>query len=134
MAERRLLIIDDDADLLRVLSEVLHQGGCECDTARNRVTAERLLNERRYALVLLDLFLPDTQGLELIDRVKAVDLDYPVILMSGYLNDHGIWHHDEDEISPDQIILQAERKGVSAVLEKPFEFERLRALLEEHCP
>lgn len=123
--ERLILIVDDDVSILKVLTAALHRPEWKIETARNLMTARKMISEKRYDLVLADIFLPDNIRLELVDALKSIDLDYRVILMSGYLGT-GMEEMESDQaFTRNTLLMEADRKGVWATLAKPFDLDRL---------
>ena len=125
-----ILVVDDDPAVLPIIEAVLDAPDRRIDGVRSRHAAEQLLAAHRYDLVLVDVFLPDTRELELVDAIKAFDLDYPVVLMSGYLDADAPRGSDAAE-TRDRILTLADRKGVLATLAKPIDTDRLAALADE---
>lgn len=85
----KLLIVDDDAELLRSLNVTLHQRGFEVDLTDQGLSALKLIERSiarglPYGCVVADLKLPDINGLKLIEVIKAKYPEMPVILISGY--------------------------------------------------
>jgi two-component system KDP operon response regulator KdpE len=79
---RRILLVDDDASLLVVLSEQLHDDGYEVATARDGQEALRRLEAGWPDLIILDLMMPRVDGLALARRIKA-EADLPIIVLSA---------------------------------------------------
>ncbi len=79
---RRILIVDDDPNLLVVLSEQLSEDGFEVATARDGAEALRRLESAWPDLIILDLMMPRIDGLALARRVKA-HADLPIIVLSA---------------------------------------------------
>jgi two-component system KDP operon response regulator KdpE len=79
---RRILVVDDDATLLVVLSEQLRDDGYEVATARDGAEALRRLENGWPDLILLDLTMPRMDGLALARRIKA-QADLPIIVLSA---------------------------------------------------
>ena len=79
---RRILLVDDDATLLVVLSEQLRDDGYEVATARDGVEAARRLEAGWPDLILLDLTMPRVDGLALARQIKA-EADLPIIVLSA---------------------------------------------------
>jgi len=79
---RRILLVDDDASLLVVLSEQLRDDGYEVATARDGLEALRRLEAGWPDLILLDLMMPRVDGLALARRIKA-EADLPIIVLSA---------------------------------------------------
>ncbi|GAC1401838.1 MAG: response regulator transcription factor [Candidatus Velthaea sp.] len=118
----RILVIEDDAQILRVLELELKHEGYEVDTARDGLTGlERALKEPD--LVILDLMLPKLDGMEVATRVRAKSR-VPIIMLTA-----------KDRI-PDRVAgLDA---GADDYLTKPFSIEellaRVRARLRDRNP
>jgi PAS domain S-box-containing protein len=81
----RLLICEDDADVARVLTEILAQNGYDVEVAPTAADALRRLGEQDYAAMTLDILLPDLNGLELLSRVRgqAKTAAIPVVVVSA---------------------------------------------------
>jgi two-component system KDP operon response regulator KdpE len=79
---RRILLVDDDPDLLVVLSEQLRDDGYEVATARDGQEALRRLEAGWPDLILLDLMMPKVDGLALARQIKA-SADLPIIVLSA---------------------------------------------------
>ena len=82
----RLLVVDDDEDLRRMLVSILSQEGYEVDQAPDASAAQALLARRRPDLLLLDIMMPEQDGLELLSTLRAKG-DVPVILLTGRGNE-----------------------------------------------
>lgn len=82
MLRRQILIIDDDADLSFIISDMLEGYGYEVTCAETGEKAFELLTENTYHLILLDINLPDSTGLELCRELRKVST-VPVIFASA---------------------------------------------------
>jgi DNA-binding NtrC family response regulator len=112
---RTVLVVDDEAEVRNLLSELLTRCDYEVVTAANGVEAVAALSETPPDLVLLDLTLPGVSGLEVMKRIQSTMPSTPVIILSG---------------TPDSAAaLTAVRMGAYAYLPKPFEFEHLQRLV-----
>ncbi len=120
-----ILVVDDDPQLLALLVAVLAQPDRRIETAHNRIIAQVMVSRQLYDLVIDYIFLPDTRELELVDYLKEIDLDYRIILMSGYLADDFEDPESDDAVTRDRLLMLADRKGIAAVLGKPFASQRL---------
>jgi len=69
--ERRILIVDDDDAIRALLVTVMRRRGFHADTARNGLEALEQLNLRRYALVVLDLMMPQMNGYEVLEQLAS---------------------------------------------------------------
>ena len=83
MAER-ILVVDDDATIRETVAEVLARQGFEVGQAATGGNAIKLASEGRFDLILLDLRLPDTDGLEVLRKIRESD-DHPLaVIMTAY--------------------------------------------------
>jgi len=123
----RVLLIEDDAPLARGIAAALSQTGYKVDTAPDAASALRLANAAAYAIGVLDLGLPDRDGIDLLRQLRGAGYAFPILILSA-----------RDGLDERVRGLDA---GSDDYLVKPFalsELEaRLRALLrrmDEHVP
>jgi CheY-like chemotaxis protein len=109
-----LLVVEDTPDSLQFLQELLEAAGHRVTTAVNGRDAIRACESLRFDLVLLDLILPDLDGLSVAEAIRTKGT--PVIAMSAYL----------DRWSEDQFV----RAGFRSRLRKPFKSTELLAALK----
>jgi DNA-binding response OmpR family regulator len=83
----RILLVDDDPDVLRILRAALQMFNYEVDVARDGATAWDVLCVRAYDIVVTDHMMPRLTGLDLIRKLRRVGRDVPCILISGDLPD-----------------------------------------------
>ena len=116
---RRLLVVDDDPGVQELLEEVLSGAGYEVQTAFNSDEAVEHLTQDTYDGLVLDLVLPEEDGLALYDRVLQVSphLRDRVIFISGEAREHQL--------------RRVTRKTGAMVLKKPFNVLDLMRLLQE---
>ena len=86
MAQVRLLIVDDEEELIIALAERLEIRGFAPVTAVTGEQALGLVREREFDLVLLDIKMPGVDGLEVMRRMKRERPGLPVILLTGHLS------------------------------------------------
>ena len=110
-ARARLLVVDDDADMLRLLSMRLGAAGYQVTAVGSAEAALSQLDIDRPQLVLSDVRLPGKDGLALFDEIRARHPSLPVILLTA----HGT--------IPDAV--EATRRGVFTYLTKPYEAKEL---------
>jgi UDP-3-O-[3-hydroxymyristoyl] N-acetylglucosamine deacetylase len=79
-----VLIVDDEQGILTTLSHVLEDEGFRTVTTRSGEEALALYRKRRPAAVFLDIWLPDLDGLETLKRLREMDPDAAVIMISGH--------------------------------------------------
>jgi len=80
MDGKRVLIIEDDESVLRLFKTILQKKGYEADTAQTGREALEKIQRGRYDVVLVDVVLPDTNGLDLLSRVP---LETKKIVITG---------------------------------------------------
>jgi EAL domain-containing protein (putative c-di-GMP-specific phosphodiesterase class I)/ActR/RegA family two-component response regulator len=82
-AATRVLIVDDNLQLLHVYARMLAGSAYTVDLRSDGEEADRVLQERPYDVVLCDIDMPRVDGLELLRRVRERDPDMPVVLITG---------------------------------------------------
>lgn len=105
--ERRIFIIDDEVSLLSVLKEYFEGCGIRTYTYEEPPDLGREIGEKDPHAVLLDIIFPNTSGVEVIQKIKAVRPSLPVIMMTGYADA--------------STKVESLRRGAYALLAKPFE-------------
>jgi PAS domain S-box-containing protein len=117
---RRALVVEDDSDVSSVLCQILRQANVEAETATRGAEARRLLQDRRYDFMLLDVLLPDEDGMEMLAQLRQQEhvRHLPVIVVSIYETDRA----------------RAEAAGVSHWLTKPIDSQRLLAAVRQVLP
>ena len=84
MAEK-ILIVDDEPDMLKLLSMILREKtSYEITTTNNPMEAVELAKQGGFDLVISDLKMPGLDGMEIIDAVKKIDEDIPVIIITAF--------------------------------------------------
>jgi len=80
-----VLVVDDEPAIVELLTVVLQLNGCACLSASSGVEALLLFSSYRSKidLVLTDVVMPGMNGVELVERIRAVDPTVPIIFMSG---------------------------------------------------
>ncbi len=81
----KLLIVDDEPDMLKLLSMIIREKtSYEVITTNNPLEARDLVSKGGFDMVIADLKMPGLDGIELLDAVKRVDQDIPVIIITAY--------------------------------------------------
>lgn len=108
----QILVVDDEMGIRELLSEILTDEGHSITLAENAAAARKARGDRRPDLVLLDIWMPDTDGISLLKEWSAANLlTMPVVMMSG----HG---------TIDSAV-EATRVGAVDFLEKPIALQKL---------
>jgi DNA-binding NtrC family response regulator len=114
---RRVLIIDDERPILLTLEALLTRRGYQVDTAPTAATGLRSLKSKPPALVLLDLQLPDAEGLSMLDQIKSDFEEIQVIILTA---------HDSLNNAIESI-----KRGAYHFISKPYVPEELLSLVEK---
>jgi DNA-binding NtrC family response regulator len=112
-----LLIVDDDEAMRDTLSDVLKKKGYEVSVASSGNDALLAIRKNIVDLIVLDMRLPDLDGIEVLKRVKEFDTEILVIMMTAY--------------SDVQTAVSAMKSGAYHYINKPFELEELKLLIEK---
>lgn len=109
----RILLVEDEQKLGNIIRKDLTEHGYDMEWAYDGRTAESLFRADKFDLVLLDINLPHTNGLELCHRFRNLDADVPIIMLTalGELDDK----------------MEAFRSGADDYLVKPFHLTELQA-------
>ena len=84
MDDYRVLIVDDEEELVTTIAERLQIRGIQTETATDGETALKMIEENPPQVVVLDVMMPGIGGIEILQRMKAQNLQIPVILLTGY--------------------------------------------------
>jgi DNA-binding NtrC family response regulator len=125
MNARAVLVVDDEPDIRGLLQEILEDEGYAVSTAATAAVAQVLVEESTPDLVLLDIWMPDMDGVSLLKSWKSAGtLNFPVIMISG----HGTV----------ETAVEATRHGAVDFIEKPVSLAKLLLTVEkaltEHVP
>src|SRR6266436_6324390 len=113
----RVLIIDDERPVLMTLEALLKRHGYQVDTAPTAAQGLKVLKSKSPTLVLLDLRLPDADGLEMLDRIKVELPEVQVIILTA----HDSLHNAIESI----------KRGAYHFISKPYAPEELLSLVEK---
>ncbi len=108
----KLLIVDDEPDMLKLLSMIIREKtSYESVTTNNPLEAVELVTQGGFDLVIADLKMPGLDGTELIDAIKKIDEDLPIIIITAYGNV--------------ESALEIMHKGAFDFITKPFRKEHI---------
>ena len=113
----KILVVDDDATMRDVLEMRVQKWGFDVMVAADASEARELARREQPDLVLSDVVMPGTSGVELLRELKGEDPDRPVILLTA----HGTV----------EMAVEAIKEGARDFLTKPLSYPNLRAVLEE---
>src|SRR5580693_995133 len=110
-AHGHILVIDDEPDIRDSLEALLSSENYQVELAANATEGLKRLEASAYDLVLLDLMMPDKSGLQVLDEVRARDLETPIFMITAY--------------GSVEVAVQALKHGASDYFPKPWDNEKL---------
>lgn len=118
MSASRILVVDDETDIRNLIQEILAEEGYDVVTAANATEARKAVRERSPDLVLLDIWMPDTDGISLLGEWhREHRFSGPVIVLSGH--------------ATVETAVDATRLGAADFIEKPLSLNRLLGAVEQ---
>jgi signal transduction histidine kinase len=117
MTGERILVVDDEPSVLDVCARALTRHGYEVRAARGGAEALALLGAETFELLLTDVKMPDIDGLELLRRVRALDPQVAIVVLTG---------HGTVDIAVESI-----RLGVRGFVIKPFTLQELAEVIAD---
>jgi two-component system response regulator HydG len=117
LEKKNILIIDDDESILSPIAEILRLEGYYVDTAKTGKEAIEKSKMRLYNLAIVDVKLPDMDGLDLLKSLKETNPRMVTIVFSGFRTKDGV--------------TKARNSGAEAYFLKPLNMEKLLETLEE---
>lgn len=115
--KKRVLIVDDDKSILRILTRIFQKQGFDTETAETGKEAEEKMNGAVYDVGIIDVKLPDTDGTDLLCKLHAAKPSMVKIVLTGFPSvDNGI---------------KAMNVGADAYLVKPVQPEELLNIVKE---
>jgi DNA-binding response OmpR family regulator len=113
----RILLVDDDDMLAAMIVDITARAGYEVFRAKDGAEALEAF-DKSYDLVITDLIMPRTEGLELIRELRRLNADTPIIAMSG-----------GGRNAPETYLPVAKLLGATVALSKPFSSQQLLAAI-----
>ncbi len=114
---RRILIVDDDRDVCRVLSRDLKEDGYNTESVFNGLDGIKRIQEENFDLMILDLKLPDIQGTEVLSRVRAFNKKIIVLILTAYPSV--------------ETAVSSFKNNISEYIQKPYQASNLRTLIKD---
>jgi len=124
MANRNILIVDDNDDVRQLFCDIVEMIGFAPRSVASGVAALQQLKANNFDLVILDMHMPDLNGLDTFKAIRQFDATVPVILTTGF--------------GMDKNVREALSMGALLCLEKPFNVSRaiktIREVVEKESP
>ena len=113
----RILVVDDDENIRKVLMRILEDEGYMVDTAKTGKEAVEKSRTKFYNLALIDIRLPDMEGVELLTKIRDTTPKMRKIIITGY--------------PTLKNAVEAVNKGADAYIMKPFDMKELLSKIKE---
>jgi CheY-like chemotaxis protein len=115
--QARILIVDDDPSTVRTTAMILERKGYAVETAENGLEAVNMVEEQDYEVILMDIKMPEMNGVEAHRRIKAIRPDTTVVMITAY--------------AVEALIQQALDDGAYGILYKPLDIDKMIAIIED---
>lgn len=114
----RILIVDDEPELLEVMEMQMNDLGLETVCAGSAQEALKLAGEQAFSLVFTDVMMPGMSGLELIQNLRAQGFSQPAVVYTGYSSEL------------DTLEAQKAQLNIVAIIDKPFRNEDIETSVQ----
>lgn len=111
----KILIVDDDESMRFFLAEAMKKEGHPFDVAANGKEALAKIGEGSFKIILMDIKMPQMNGFLALDKIKTLDPDLLVILMTAY--------------GSEKVAIEAIQKGAYDYFTKPFDLDEMRVVI-----
>ncbi len=109
--DKKILVVDDESDIRAIVGGLLAQHGYEVLQARDGAEALMLLRKRHFDLMVLDIMMPKLDGYQVMESLKSINPDLPVVMLTARATDKDVW--------------KGYVEGCHYYVTKPFELETL---------
>ncbi len=112
-AKKKVLVIDDENDILLIIKSALHEEGYDVTTANNGYDGLALAEDASPDLIILDIMMPEMDGFEVLQQLRENEKTarIPIVILTG--------------MSSKDKIREALNKGIDYYIVKPFEYQDL---------
>lgn len=115
--KKRIMIIEDDAEMRSLLIEFLGEDGYQVDSAQTGLEALSKITKEVFDLIVTDIRMPGLTGLDILSSIKKQQPQVPIIVITAFGNE--------------EVYRRSMERGASAYLEKPICFNKLGVLIHE---
>jgi len=111
----KILIVEDDKQVILTITQLIERVGYQADAVETGEDAVKKIKENSFDLILLDVYLPDTDALQLIPRLVKIHPGLKIVAMTGF--------------GTEELEKEIRKLGVLYYLPKPFTIKELQTLL-----
>src|SRR4030042_5168614 len=115
--KKRILVVEDDAEMRSLLKDFSEAEGFEIDSASNGSEAFRILVRELFDLVITDIRMPGLTGLDILPGINKLQPETPIIVITAF--------------GSEEVNRRAMERGATAYLEKPLRFHELKTMIHE---
>jgi two-component system, NtrC family, response regulator HydG len=112
-----ILVVDDNQDLLNTFAMILKRRGFSVQTAGDGLSAIDKFKEQKFDVTLMDIVMPEMNGVDASKKMKEINPETPIILMTAY--------------SDEELLQTARDEGVHQIIHKPIRIDQLIQILTE---
>lgn len=116
MENKRVLVVDDEQLILRIISDILTKEGYEVKTTASCDKALQILKQNSFNVVLTDIRMPERSGIDLLAQIRTYDSQMPVILMTGFASI--------------ETAIKGVQHGAFDYLTKPLDYNMLKGIIK----
>lgn len=116
MENKRVLVVDDEHLILRIISDILTKEGYEVKATSSCDKALQILKESSLSVILTDIRMPEKSGIDLLERIRTFNPDIPVILMTGF--------------ATIETAIKGVQLGAFDYLTKPLDYNKLKGVIK----
>jgi CheY-like chemotaxis protein len=113
----RILVIEDEVDMRELLKDILTDKGHKVETVSNGMEGVKLFEKKKFDLVFTDLVMPRMSGWEVAEKIKGINKDAPVFLITGW----------DVELKDSEM----KENGVDFFIKKPFNMDHIFNVIQE---
>jgi len=116
MERMRILTVDDEHLILRIIKDILSDEGYEVETAPDCESAIKTLKKKDFDAVLTDIRMPDKDGVQVLKEIRSFNPNIPVIFMTGFASL--------------ESAMEAVKNGAFDYITKPLDYNKLKSIIK----
>ena len=116
-ATRNILFVDDDPNMQKMVELFMRKSKHKLSCAKNGRSALKYMENNNFDLVITDIQMPELDGLALIDEIRKINTDVPIVIISAF--------------GQESMSRKALEKGAVKILHKPFESRQLFEVIDQ---
>ena len=114
---RKILFVDDDPNMQKMVELFIRKSKHQLSCAKNGRSALKILENNKFDLIITDIQMPELDGLALIDEIKKLNIEVPIVIVSAF--------------GQESMSQKAITKGAFKIVHKPFESRQLLEVIEQ---